>query len=93
MSYHRPKRDDAKSILKKVISIHIDSKNESVESLQSKCNDKSIELLKSIELNDEEEMEVVFWATDIPEIIGTATFRKSSKGKVFYNIDYTASTL
>ena len=45
---------------KKEMSIGIGSVNDSFESLRRMCNDKSNELIKSLDLNAGEEMEVVF---------------------------------
>lgn len=46
------------------MSIKLGSSDDSFEKLQTLCNDKSNELLKTIELETGEEMIVVFWTTD-----------------------------
>ena len=68
-SYRRAKKEDCMRSSKKVMSIGIGSVNDSFESLRRMCNDKSNELIKSLDLNAGEEMEVVFWTADIPELI------------------------
>lgn len=57
------------------------------------CNDKSNELIKSIELKDGEELEVVFWTTDFPELIGVSTITKNESGLLTYSLDFSESTL
>lgn len=57
------------------------SSEDSFEKLQTLCNDKSNELLKTIELETGEEMIVVFWTTDIfAELIGVAKIEKNNSG-------------
>ena len=62
--YKRAKREDAIRPSQKEMSIKIGSWRDSFESLQGMCNDKANELIKSIELKDGEEMEVIFWTAD-----------------------------
>lgn len=92
-SYRRAKKEDSIKSSKKVMSIGIGSVNDSFESLQVMCNDKSNELIKSVDLNAGEEMEVVFWTADIPELICVSKITKSEFGMLSYQLDYTLSTL
>lgn len=93
-SYHRLKREDAKESFKtKKMSIKIGNVTDSIESLKIMCNDKSVELLKSIELKNGEELEVEFWTKKIPEIIGVAKFTKDESDQISFSIDYSQSTL
>ena len=92
-SYRRAKKEDSIKSSKKVISIGIGSVNDSFESLQEMCNDKSNELIKSVDLNAGEEMEVVFWTADIPELICVSKITKNESGMLSYQLDYTLSTL
>lgn len=92
-SYRRAKKEDSIKSSKKLMSIGIGSVNDSFESLQVMCNDKSNELIKSVDLNAGEEMEVVFWTADIPELICVSKITKSESGMLSYQLDYTLSTL
>lgn len=57
------------------------------------CNDKANELIKTIELEPGEEMQVVFWTEDISELIGTAKITKNDVGLMTYSLDYSQTTL
>lgn len=92
-SYRRAKKEDSIKSSKKVMSIGIGSVNDSFKSLQVMCNDKSNQLIKSVDLNAGEEMEVVFWTADIPELICVSKITKSESGMLSYRLDYTLSTL
>ena len=92
-SYRRTKKEDSIRPSKKEMSIGIGSVNDSFESLQRMCNDKSNELIKSIDLNAGEEMEVVFWTADIPELICVSKITKNKSGMLSYRLDFTLSTL
>ncbi len=91
-SYRRAKREDFVKPSSKVLSINVGSVTDNFESLQSMCNDKSNELLNSIELNCGEEMSVEFWTEDIPELICISKFTKNEAGMLTYHIDYSSST-
>lgn len=91
--YRRTKREDEINPSKKELSVHIGSRNDSFELLQAKCNDKANELIKSVELENGEEMQVVFWTEDIHELIGTAIIAKNGAGLMTYSIDYSLTTL
>ena len=51
-AYKRVKREDYKKPSKKKMSISIGSINDSFETLKAMCNDKSDELIKSVELSE-----------------------------------------
>lgn len=91
--YKRAKKEDAIKPLKKELSVRIGSVSDTFESLQGMCNDKANELIKSIELRNGEEMQVVFWTEDIPELIGTANITLNETGLMSYSMDYSLSTL
>ncbi len=93
MAYKRPKKEEALKPSKTIMSINFGSVNDSIESLRSMCNDKSNELIKTIDLGHEKEMEVVFWTSDSAEIIGTATITKDEGGQLSYSLDFSVSTL
>lgn len=62
--------------------------------LQKLCAENAIELSKTIEIADQDkEVSVTFWTTDIPELIGVAYFQKSISGNLLNKIDFTQSTL
>ena len=96
-SYRRAKREDAIKPQKKELTINIGSANDSFETLQQMCNDKSNELLKSVELGTGEEMEVIFWTGDTgfeaPELIGISKITKSATGQMSYSLDFSLTTL
>lgn len=93
MTYKRPKKEEALKPSKTIMSINFGSVNDSIESLRSMCNDKSNELIKTIDLGHEKEMEVVFWTSDLAEIIGSATITKDEGGQLSYSLDFSGSTL
>ncbi|MBD5245749.1 MAG: hypothetical protein HDS55_03255 [Barnesiella sp.] len=93
-SYRRAKREDAIKPSKKEMSISLGSSRDSFEELQTMCNNKANELTKSVELNIGEEMNVVFWTTDLfAELIGVAKIEKNSSGMITYSLDFSESTL
>lgn len=57
------------------------------------CNDKSIELMKTVELNNGEEITVVFWTKGMPELIGTSRIIKNESGEMAFYLDFSLSTL
>ncbi len=91
--YRRAKREDAFKPSKKELSVSIGSVDDSFESLQTMCNDKANELIKSVELESGEEMQVVFWTEDFPELIGIANIAKNDAGLMTYSMDYSQTTL
>lgn len=93
MAYKRFKKEEAITPSKERRSIHVGSVNDSIESLHSMCNDKSNELKKSEELNDGEELEVAFFTSDFPELIGVSTITKNESGLLSYSLDFSESTL
>lgn len=95
MAYQRPKREDAVKSAPEYLPIHIGigSVDDSFESLKTMCNDKSIELMKSLDLNVGETMKVVFWTEDIPELIGISQFTKDKNGMVSFNLDFSERTV
>lgn len=91
--YRRGKRKDSQKPQKKELSVNIGSVRESFESLQALCNDKANEIIKSVDLEKGEEMQVVFWTEDYPEVIGAARIVKTEGGLMTYSMDYSLSTL
>lgn len=91
--YRRAKREDASKPSKKELSISIGSVEDSFSSLKLLCNDKANEIIKSIELETGEDMEIVFWTADFPELIGVAKVIKNRDGLVSYTLDYSLNTL
>lgn len=91
--YKRAKREDALKTYKKTMSFEIGSVRDSFAALQAQCNDKACQLLKSLELEHDEIMEIAFWTADFPELIGVATFIKNNAGLLTYSLDYSQSTL
>ena len=91
--YRRAKREDAIKPPKKVKTVSIGSVKDGVESLQSMCNDKANELIKTLSLEPGEEVQVVFWTKDTPELIGIAIITKNDSGLMTYSMDYSSSSL
>jgi len=80
--------------MKKDFSIQCGKTTDSLLILQKLCADKAIELSKTIEITDQDkEVSVPFWTTDIPELIGVAYFKKSITGNFLTKIDFSESTL
>ncbi len=75
------------------LSIQLGSINDSFDTLKQLCNDKSVELLKNIELNEDNTIDVVFWTEDIPELIGVSHFIKDDKGNISFRLNFDGSTL
>lgn len=62
--------------------------------LQKLCAEKAIELSTTIEISDQDkEVSVPFWTTDIPELIGVAYYQKSTTDIFLTRIDFSESTL
>ena len=91
--YKRAKREDNIRPAKCQMDISVGSVEDSFEDLKVKCNDISNELIKSVDLGDGEELTVVFWTEDIPELIGISTITKNGSGENIYSMDYSNSTI
>ena len=91
--YKRAKRKDKVLPAKHQMDISIGSVEDSFEDLKVKCNDISNELIKSVNLKDGEELTVVFWTEDFPELIGISTITKNEAGDNIYSMDYSNSTI
>ena len=80
--------------MKNDFSIQCGKTTDDFLSLQKICAEKAIELSKTIEIADQDkEVSVPFWTTDIPELIGVAYFQKSKSGNFLTKIDFSESTL
>lgn len=91
--YHRAKREDAEKPEKKEMAVRLGNEDDSFESLVAMCNDKSNEIMKSVDLNDGEELEVQFWTNGIPELIGISTITKNEAGMLMFHFDDSLTTL
>ncbi len=91
--YTRAKREDAVKPSKKTMYVSFGSVWDSTKALHIMCNDEANELIKYVELRDGEELEVVFWTEDIPELICIAKISKNEFGLPVYTLDYSQSTL
>ncbi|MBO4977791.1 MAG: hypothetical protein J6C67_03635 [Muribaculaceae bacterium] len=91
--YKRAKKEETIKPLKKMLSIEVGSVKDSFESLQSMCNDKANELIKTVEVEPGEQMQVEFWTEDIPEFIGVANISVNHAGLITYSMDYSETTL
>lgn len=85
---HQNKKEQPRSL-----SISFGSVNDSFDYLKQCCNDKSVELLKSIEVNEDNKIDIVFWTEDIPELIGISHFNKDVNGYISFRLDFSESTL
>ena len=80
--------------MKKDFSIQCGKTIDGLLKLQKLCAEKAIELSTTIEIADQDkEVSVPFWTTDIPELIGVAYFQKSRAGNFLKKIDFSESTL
>lgn len=85
---HHNKKEQPRSL-----SISLGSVNDSFDYLKQLCNDKSVELLKTIEVNEDNKIDVVFWTEDFPELIGISHFNKDENGFLSFRLDFSESTL
>lgn len=92
-SYRRAKREDYVQPEKRTLSFQIGSANSSVESLECMCKDKSQDIMKSIKLNNGEEIDVVFWTAGDAELICVSKITKNEAGVLSYRLDFSESTL
>ena len=92
-AYRRAKKEDAIKSLLHELSISLGSVNDSFDSLKAMCSEKANELKDSIELEEGDTLQVVFWTGDIPELIGVADFIKNKNGLIVYSIDYSLRTI
>ena len=67
--------------------------NDRLDYLKQLCNDKSVELLTTIEVNEDNTIDVVFWTEDFPELIGISHFIKDKNGHISFRLDFSESTL
>ena len=95
MKYKRPKREDAAMPPRKDMSIAIGCVDDSFETLKTMCNDKCIELMKTLklELNEGEDMEIAFFFADFGELIGTSRISKNESGSMSFTLDFSSNTL
>lgn len=81
-----------KSINMQDLQIKFGKHSDSFEYLKSLTEEKAREI--SLMLNLEEGQKIVtFWTEDIPELIAVGSFEKKQNGEVFYDIDYSQTTL
>lgn len=87
---HHNKKEDPKSL-----SIYLGSVNDSFDYLKQLCNDKSVELLKTIEVNEDNTIDVAFWTGGggFRELIGVSRFIKDENGNLSFRLDFSESTL
>ena len=60
---HHNKKERPRSL-----SFYLGSVNDSFDYLKQLCNDKSVELLKTIEVNEDNTIDVVFWTDDFSNL-------------------------
>ncbi|MBQ7942172.1 MAG: hypothetical protein IJ328_07200 [Muribaculaceae bacterium] len=75
------------------LSISLGSVKDSFEYLKQLCNDKSVELLQTIEVNEDNKIDVIFWTEDFPELIGISHFIKDKNGYISFRLDFSETTL
>lgn len=77
------------------ITISLGKVSDDYEALQRMCNDKSIELLKTMELKIGETKDVSFWTEGggFPELIAVSHFYKDENGNVMFSLDDSETTL
>lgn len=76
------------------ITVRCGKERDGFEKLQALCEKEAEKMVKSINISTGEEVEVVFWTSDLcSELIGVAYFTKDEEGKVAYKLDYSETTL
>lgn len=85
---HHNKKEQPRSL-----SFSLGNVNDSFDYLKQLCNDKSVELLKTIEVNEDNTIDVVFWTEDFPELIGVSHFIKDVNGYISFSFDFSETTL
>lgn len=91
--YKRAKREDFFKEESKVMSVNIGTTKDSYDELCKMCNDKSIEMLRSLDLSANAKVQVTFWTSDFPELIGVSTFNYNAAGYHTYSFDNSCTTL
>lgn len=97
MMYKRAKKPSEKANKTKNkshnLSFHFGKESDGFEILMQECNDKSVDLLKSIEVREGETVDVAFW-TDEPfsELICVSHFIKDTNGNISFSLDPSEST-
>lgn len=94
--YHRAKKEDSKKGMVLPMYVCLGSYKDSFDDLQVMCNNKCIELTKTLDLELNEDKHVSFWTADPnlpPELIGTADFTKDLHGNISFRLDYSRRTL
>lgn len=91
--YHRAKKEDEVLPSTQTITEHIGSVSDSFPVLQTMCNNHSIQLQKKLKITEGEIVKVIYWTSDIPELIGISTFRKATTGEISFNLDFSRMTL
>ena len=90
--YHRAKRQDFNKSPEKQMEIILGHRTDSIVTLKQLCNDKSLELLCSLEMDEGEQIKVLFCTDDnMPsELIGISTFYKTNENITFtFSLDET----
>lgn len=66
---------------------------DSLDKLKNICENNAMIICNSIEIKENDTIEIPFWTSDIPELICIGKFYKNKDGEIKYELDYTESTL
>ncbi|MDY0988724.1 hypothetical protein SOM12_14935 [Flavobacterium sp. CFBP9031] len=75
------------------ISISCGKTTDDYSKLQKMCEEKAMELAKTIEIGKDEIVSVPCWTSDFPELIGVAHFEKDENGTILTRVDFSEGTL
>ena len=75
------------------MDVKIGKTTDSFEKLEMLCKCESDRLVIEFSNQGIEDIEVVFWTDDIPELICVAKFSKNENKELIYELDFSQSTL
>ena len=75
------------------MDIKIGKTSDSFEKLEMLCRCESEKLVIKFSNQGIENIEVIFWTNDFPELICVAKFSKNKNKELIYELDFSQSTL
>ena len=91
--YKRTERQEESESKNKVLNISLGSIKCDSKKLLQECNDNSVELLKTIDIEIGEFKDVCYWTEDFLELICVSRFHKDQNGSISFRISTELSTL
>lgn len=74
-------------------SIQCGKVSDDFETLKKLCEKEAEHLKETLNLAQEEKIEIPFWTKDFPELIAIGTFYRKECGCIVYELDYSQTTL